>query len=109
MITRILCLADDPATRIPVHLTAPVESPPGDDWSCRIEIGWPDRTVVRDIVGVDAVQALQLAMQMIGTELYVSDLHKAGRLMWQERGRGYGFPVTRNIRHLLIGDDRRMM
>jgi hypothetical protein len=83
-------------------------APPGSDWSCRVEIGWPDRTVVRDIGDVDAVQALQLAMQIVGTELYVSDLHKAGRLMWLEPGRGYGFPVPRNMRDLLIGDDRRM-
>jgi hypothetical protein len=50
-------------------------------------------------------QALILALQMIGAEIYASSSHKAGSLKWFERYRGYGFPVGCNLRDLLIGDD----
>ena len=59
--------------------------------------------------GVDAVQALLFALQMIGAEVYTSSQHQSGRLEWLERGRGYGFPVPDNIRDLLVGDDKRFL
>lgn len=44
--------------------------------------------------------------------LYFSDYHKTGRLKWpgddiEAAGGGYGFPVPRNARDLLIGIDKR--
>ena len=51
------------------------------------------------------MQALYLALQVIGAELYTSDAHRAGELVWQQEGRGYGFPVPRGMEDLLIGDD----
>jgi hypothetical protein len=59
--------------------------------------------------GVDAVQALDLAMRMIGAQIYASDHHASGKLMWLEPGKGYGFPVTKGIRDLLTGDDRNLL
>jgi len=53
------------------------------------------------------VQAVLLTMQKIGTEIYMSEYHKSGRLLWTAPGRGYGFPVPSNLRDLLIGDDAR--
>ena len=35
--------------------------------------------------------------------------HKSGRLMFDDTGSGYGFPVASSIRDLLIGDDRKYM
>ena len=58
--------------------------------------------------GIDSFQALILALQMIGAEIYASAYHKAGSLKWFERYRGYGFPVGCNLRDLLIGDDRKL-
>lgn len=57
--------------------------------------------------GVDSVQAILLAFQMIGAEVYTSGHHKSGRLMFDEPGQGYGFPVADSLRHLLIGNDRK--
>jgi hypothetical protein len=81
---------------------------PEDDngmWICRYEIDWPDRKRSHFAAGVDAFQALILALQMIGAEIYTSKYHKSGTLQWFERSRGYGFPVGGNLRDLLIGDD----
>lgn len=91
---------------IPVRLFAPVRQ--GTDWSCKFEIGCPEGTLTMTAKGIDAVQALHLALQMIGAFLYSSDHHASGNLMWQEEGRGYGFPVTSGIRDMLIGDDKNL-
>ena len=56
--------------------------------------------------GLDAVQALELALKMIGALIYASDHHASGRLMWLEPGKGYGFPVTSGIRDLVVGEDK---
>jgi hypothetical protein len=101
---RLLHLTDAPDVSIPVRVHAPI--PAAIDWSCRVEIGWPGKPWGRDVTGVDAIHALELALRMVGTELYSSDLHAKGRLIWLEPGDGYGFPVPRTIRDLLVGQDR---
>lgn len=67
---------------------------------------WPDLVLERKTFGIDAIQSLELALRMIGTELYTSEYHKAGRLMWLKPGRGYGFTVPNIIHDMLIGEDR---
>ena len=104
MLTRTLRLTDDPTVSITVRVFAPVQD--GCDWSCAFSINWPDKLTERKILGIDAIQALELAMRMIGTELYTSKYHKAGRLVWLQPGDGYGFPVPNTIRDMLIGEDR---
>jgi hypothetical protein len=103
--TRILALATPSGdTQVPIT----VEPPMGQDrnWSCRFEIGWPTGARVKDAHGVDAVQALLLALQMIGTDLYSSNEHAEGRLRWETKGAGYGFPVPKNLKNMLVGDDK---
>lgn len=39
-------------------------------------------------------------------ELYVSPHHLAGDLKWEKSGDGYGFPVPKNGRDMLIGADK---
>jgi len=102
--TRNLCLTDEPTILIPVQVFTPVQE--DTDWSCSFSIGWPDRKLERYVFGIDAIQSLELALRMIGTELYTSEYHKAGRLMWLKPGGGYGFPVPNIIRDTLIGEDR---
>ena len=70
-------------------------------------IGFPNGVKESAAHGIDAVQALVLAINDIGNDLYFSDYHKMGRLKWGEPDKGYGFPVTKNVRDLLIGDDKR--
>lgn len=101
---RTLRLTDEPATSIPVHVFTPVQD--DVDWSCAFSIGRPDRISERKAFGIDAIQSLELALRMIGAELYASEYHKAGRLMWLEPGAGYGFPVPKTIGDMLIGEDR---
>jgi hypothetical protein len=61
---------------------------------------------MRAAIGIDAIQAFELALRMIGTNLYTSDLHRSGRLMWLQPGQGYGFPVPNTLRDLLVGEDK---
>lgn len=78
----------------------------GFDWVCRYEIDWPEGTRQSSAHGVDGIQALHLALQKIGIDLYVSEAHKAGRLVWERWKGGYGFPVPKSARDMLVGDDR---
>lgn len=77
-------------------------------WICRYEIDWPSQKRSHFAGCADSFQALILALQMIGAEIYASAYHKAGSLKWFERYRGYGFPVGGNLRDLLIGDETRL-
>jgi hypothetical protein len=52
-------------------------------------------------------QAIHLTLQIIGSQIYFSDYHKTGRLYFEKLGTGYGFPVPKNARDLLVGDDKR--
>jgi hypothetical protein len=90
---------------VPVSIHAPEKS--GDGWICRFAIGWPDGAAERWGAGSDAVQAIIIAMQMIGAEIYASAYHRSGGLGWLSPGRGYGFPVANNIRDVLVGEDAR--
>jgi uncharacterized protein DUF6968 len=105
---RLLNLKEGGRTvEVPVRILAPEREKQA--WSCRYEILWPDGTRIATARGIDSAQAILVALQMIGAELYTSDHHKAGRLMFDEPGRGYGFPLVQNLRDLLIGDDAKYL
>lgn len=55
--------------------------------------------------GYDAMQALVVALNMIGSDIYTSNYHKAGALFFDKPGNGYGFPVPANLRKMLVGND----
>jgi hypothetical protein len=104
--TRSLILrGENRDVEIPIRVHAPERAEV--DWICRFEIEWPEGRAERWGAGVDAVQALLIALQMIGAQIYASRHHESGRLAWLEPGRGYGFPVSNNIRDLLVGDDKK--
>lgn len=92
------------AVEVPVTLYIPVEDDLG--WGCRYDIGWPRKPRVSTVWGIDALQAVHLAMQKIASELYASPYHKRGLLSWRGQGAGYGFPITKNARDLLVGYDK---
>ncbi|MFN3349615.1 DUF6968 family protein [Pseudorhodoplanes sp.] len=103
--TRVLKLRNtNVEIEIPTRIFAP--QPQAVDWSCKTGIDWPDGTVTMDAIGIDAVQALELGLKLIGAQLYASDHHASGRLIWQEPGKGYDFPVVNSLRDMLIGDDK---
>ena len=91
---------------IPIRFYAAEQSDNGA-WSCRYEIEWPDGKRTMDSWGIDSTQAILLAFQMVGSELYTTNYHKAGALFFEAPGRGYGFPIASSLRDLLIGDDRK--
>ena len=91
--------------RIPIRIFSPTQE--GHSWSCRYEVDWPGEKWSMTAHGVDAIQAIVCAFQMIGSELYSSDYHKSGRLIWESAQHGYGFPVSPAIRDLLKGDDAK--
>jgi hypothetical protein len=76
-------------------------------WSCAYEIDWPQGTRKFAAHGLDSMQALILALNMIGSEIYTSEYHKAGDLSSDASRKGYGFPVPQNLRDLLQGDDAK--
>ena len=90
---------------IPIVIFTPREI--DGSWFCKFTIGWPDGEIAMDAGGVDSVQAIELALNMIGAFIYSSDHHVSGELMWLEAGKGYGFPVTKDLRDLLVGEDRK--
>jgi hypothetical protein len=101
--TRSLLLRDR-NVEIPIRVHAPEKAKV--DWICRFEIDWPEGKAERWGAGIDAIQALVIALNMVGAEIYASKHHETGQLVWLAPGRGYGFPISNNIRDLLVGDDR---
>lgn len=107
--SRTLTLREgDRNIEILINIFAPNAEKPGV-WGCRYDIGWPEGKRSITAFGFDSIQAIFIALGMIGAEIYSSNYHKAGNLFWGEPGKGYGFPVARNLRDLLIGDDARFM
>lgn len=90
---------------VEINLYLPTETTAG--WECRFDIGWPEQVVVSSARGDDALHALHLAQQKIGVALHMSGYHAAGELSWTPEWVGYGFPIPKNGRDLLIGDDQK--
>ena len=59
--------------------------------------------------GSTLAQAIVLALQLIGAEIYSSSYHQSGNLFWDAPGKGYGFPVVPTYRDLLQGDDAKYL
>lgn len=88
-----------------VDLAAPARR--GDhEWQCRYTLHWPDGVKEGAAYGIDAVQALILALNMVAVRLCASDAHEEQRLFWESVGDGYGFPLSATIRDLAQGADR---
>jgi hypothetical protein len=91
---------------VPTTIHLPVDMQ--DHWQCDYEIGWPEGVRRGKGLGIDSVQALLIALKNIGAEIYASDAHRSGKLMWDRRGAGYGFPLAPGIRDLYEGDDKSL-
>ena len=90
---------------VKIRLFAPERD--GSAWKCRYEIDWPVEKWSSYAGGFDSAQALVLALQKIGTDVYFSDYHKSGNLFWDKPKNGYGFPLPMNMRDSLVGDDAK--
>ena len=69
----------------------------GTAWKCEYCITGLARTIDRYANGVDAVQALMLALKTVGVDLNFSEERKANLLFWIEPNDDLGFPVTKNV------------
>jgi hypothetical protein len=102
---QLLIVEKGKKTPVSIQLKTPRESA-SNHWVCDYEIGWPEGTHKLAGHGADAMQALIIALQMIGAELYASAYHKNGSLRSEDQKGGYGFPVAANCRDLLVGEDK---
>jgi len=93
---------------VPISISEPACEKAGV-WGCDYVIGWPEGERSNKIYGVDSMQALVCALQIVGAELYASEHHKSGNLSWDEPDSGYGFPVVPSLRDLLQGDDAKYL
>jgi len=105
-LTRVLKLQGRRHGDVTVRISWPHQEK--SSWFCRWQIDWPDRKRSNVGGGVDAIQAMMHALEMVGTEIYCSDEHTAGELIWDDSWTGYGFPVAPNIRDRLVGDDKQI-
>lgn len=77
---------------VTVLIGAPQPQPGSSDCFCAYQILGLDDTTVRYVGGVDAAQALYLAMEAVGTFLSATPEARSGRLTWYGE-RALGFPV----------------
>ena len=88
------------ARKITVVVGKPEKFPGDDDYYCPYQITGLGDDKVRYAGGIDGVQALWLALQMIAADLYTSSEAQNGKLTWHDE-RDLGFPVPESVRDLL--------
>ena len=64
----------------------------GQDFSCRYDITWPDGPRSRNVVGVDSIQALLLAMQAMHSDLILRRERDGLDVKWLD-GTELGLPL----------------
>jgi hypothetical protein len=98
--TRVFELADGGSVVLELYAPEPDPAPNGD-FRCGFRIVGlcGSDGVLKHIYGVDAVQALVLALQTIGVFLYTSAEGRAGDLTWLG-GRDLGLPLSEANRDL---------
>lgn len=86
-----------------VRIGMPKRRAGSDDWYCPYQTEGIGSGRIGISYGVDSVQALVLALSMVGAELYCSKEYEAGRLGWDcgaVKG-DLGFPVPDSIHDVL--------
>ena len=97
--TRELRLAGGKAVTVAVG--KPEKFPDSEDYYCPYQILGLGNERIRRAGGIDAVQALELALKMIGTDLCTSKEAQAGELSWSGGKKGdFDFPVPDVLREL---------
>src|SRR5882724_5527810 len=89
-------IADSPKS-MKVTLYKPIWSNENNAWGCQFEVTAP-LNVSRIIYGVDSIQALVLALKVLSSYLYGSDLYRAKRIgVAGEFGGNLGIPATKDL------------
>ncbi len=90
---RTFVVLGDPPRQISVVIGKPRRYEGSDDYSCPYQVTGLGNGKIRFVVGIDGVQALQLAMRAIGALLSLSPEGKNGLLRWEGDDAGdLGFP-----------------
>ena len=95
--TRQLNVVDEPNTEIVVKIGKP--QPTGhNDYCCPIQVTGIGKEYVHGIVGIDSVQAIELAMRFLGSELQHLNTQHQGRIRWRDAPTGwFGFPIDTKV------------
>jgi hypothetical protein len=78
--------------KVLVTIGAPQQTPGHPDYYCPFVIVGLGSGKVRCVIGIDTMQALDLALKAVGTELYTSPEYLEGRLRYLGM-KNLGFPV----------------
>lgn len=89
---------------IAVSLFAPAAD--GENWSCAYEVDWPEAPRRNAALGVDSMQALVLALQMLGAELHAGRPVQIQSLEWLGTDGSLGLPLPPSLRAEARGDDK---
>jgi hypothetical protein len=101
----VLELADGGSVTVELYAPEPDDESPHADFQCGFRIsGLGGADVLRRIYGVDAIQALVLALQTLGVYLYASAEGRAGELTWIGM-RDLGLPLSESNRDLAPRSD----
>jgi hypothetical protein len=103
--TRTLTIAT-PTGPKPVQITMYLPVQKETDWECAYEIDWPDGPVSSFAAGNDAIAAMHATIEKIGMEVYMSRYHHERSMWWLKPWVGYGLPLPKGARDLLIGHDQ---
>ena len=88
--------------KVTVIIGKPDKFPDSDDYYCPYQISGIGNGNIRYAGGIDGVQALLLALNMIGADLYTSEEYRVGILRWKGGEKGnLGFPVPEVLRELV--------
>lgn len=96
MATRRVSLTDGKRTtqEITIKLGRPKRMPGAADYYCPYQIAGIGSEKIKYAAGIDAFQAIQLAMGRIGTDLWALNQECQGKLRWEGDERGdLGFPT----------------
>ena len=92
--TRKLYRLDDPGAAIIIKFGKPQRTPGHDDFFCPTQIVGIGDERVESTYGIDAVQALQLAMKWMGASLVRLNAEVGNTLRWEGDENGsYGLPT----------------
>jgi hypothetical protein len=105
--TRKLALSN--GKKVSVIIGRPKKFPDNSGYYCPYQIVGMGKEKVRYAGGVDGVQSLLLALNMIGADLYTSKEAKAGSLRWDGGEKGdLGLPVPDVLRDLVPNSDENI-
>jgi hypothetical protein len=91
IVTRTFRLSDQPDVEIRLSVEIPISE--GLDFRCQYKIDWPEGAQHGHGMGVDALQALLLALKCAAVDISCSKYAKEEKLVWLEMGMGFGLPL----------------